>query len=83
MVSKSEGLEKRTLNLRRGDAEFLARHLRQHGGRANYTVFIRQLVSAAVDRIKNAQGQEYLDKRLEEAAEKIDLNQVLISGEEE
>lgn len=41
-------LEKVTLNLRKGDAEFLAYHHPQHG----YQVAIRLLIASYVDKVK-------------------------------
>jgi len=50
-----------TLNLREGDADFLAQHYPDLG----YGVVIRQLVATAVDKIKADLG----DRQLTESAE--------------
>lgn len=47
-------LEKVTLNLRKGDAEFLASHHPQHG----YQVAIRLLIASYVDKVQAAVAEQ-------------------------
>ncbi len=76
---KDPNIEKVTLNLRRGDREWLIAYLEGTGSTAGWSTLVRTLVATRVDQLKAAQAASENKTELQKAAASIDLDN-LISG---